>query len=387
LTLAPEDLAVPVLARRRLAVKHLEKGRVLVSIRKRQGVKRTVYVVDYRDGSGRRRWETCKTREDAKNVAALKQLQAGQLRPATVLDPNISVKDYGARWLETLALSVKPRTRDVYTSLLNTHVLPAIGNVRLRQLHQAQIRALLAQRLEAGRSPATVRLMAAARGSMLAAAVDDSLLISNPTHGLRRKLRALRKDRPDEQDGPKALTSEQLTRFLAAVAAKAPGYATLFLLLARTGLRIGEAVALRWSDIDLAGRRIRVSRTMAPRRKDAAIDDRVGTPKSGRARTVDMSQALHDALDALRRARRQEALAGGWGQVPPWVFVNRNRRPFDASDIRTVFARVLKTTNLPEHLTPHSLRHHADSRIMPTAVAGTRRSARHFTFSPVVNAA
>ncbi len=327
----------------------------MVSIRKRKGKKGVHWLVDYRDGSGRRRYETCRTREEAGNVAATKQLESGQARPAALFDLNITVKEYGAHWLETLALSVKPRTRAVYGTLVNTHVLPALGWMRLRMLHQARIRAFLAERLESGLAAGTVRLLASVLGAMLSTAVDDGLLLVNPARGVRRKLRVLR-EQDREQAERKALTSAQLALFLETARVKAPRYHPLFLLMARTGLRVGEAVALRWPDVDLVGRQIRVAHTMAPRRKDVPIDDRLGTPKSGKARTVDMSRGLHDALEELQRSARVELLAAGCGQAP-WLFVNRNGLPFDAADIRVVFARVVKAAKLPEHLTPHCLRH------------------------------
>jgi len=69
----------------------------------------------------------------------------------------------------------------------------------------------------------------------------------------------------------------------------------LFLLLARTGLRIGEAVALKWEDIDFNGRFINVERTY--------YKGRIGSTKNGKPRKVDMSWQLKDALLELKKGR------------------------------------------------------------------------------------
>jgi len=80
------------------------------------------------------------------------------------------------------------------------------------------------------------------------------------------------------------MTRSQLDAFLNATLRVAPGHHPLFLPLARTGVRIGEAIAFQWPDIDLVDREIRVERGFSARQ--------IETPKTGHGRTVDMSQQL-----------------------------------------------------------------------------------------------
>ena len=93
-------------------------------------------------------------------------------------------------------------------------------------------------------SPSSVRLVYAVLRLLLAPAVDDGLLSANPAHGLSRKFR-LHRPATERQDATKAMTREQVTAFLAAAERVAARFAALFLLLARTGLRLGEALALQ----------------------------------------------------------------------------------------------------------------------------------------------
>ncbi|TMA84264.1 MAG: hypothetical protein E6J77_12970 [Deltaproteobacteria bacterium] len=74
---------------------------------------------------------------------------------------------------------------------------------------------------------------------------------------------------------------------------RTPRYYSFFLFLARTGLRLGEARSVRWGDLDLERREVRVERTVADESK------RIGTPKAGHARTADLSRALVTALRHL----------------------------------------------------------------------------------------
>jgi integrase len=81
--------------------------------------------------------------------------------------------------------------------------------------------------------------------------------------------------------------------------------------LARTGLRIGEAVALRWEDINFNGRFIKVERTY--------YKGRIGRTKNGKPRTVDMSWQLKDALLNLKQGR----VVVDINEQDQWVFTDR----------------------------------------------------------------
>ena len=148
----------------------------MVSIRRRKRVKADKYIVDYRDGNGVRRLITCNTRSDAEHVAGEKMLEAGQATNAPAVDVNITIAQYAEHWQRGLVANVKPATYRQYVSALRVHLVPALGWMRVRQLQQARIKTLIADKIAAGLSVNTVRLIAATLGSMLSAAVDDGIL-------------------------------------------------------------------------------------------------------------------------------------------------------------------------------------------------------------------
>jgi site-specific recombinase XerC len=104
---------------------------------------------------------------------------------------NITVAQYVEHFLRVLTTSVKPATRGLYASVLKCHVLPGLGSVKVRRLHPAQLRTLIAAKAEAGLSTGLLRMILAAVSSMLTSAVDDGVLRVNPAIGLRRRLRML----------------------------------------------------------------------------------------------------------------------------------------------------------------------------------------------------
>ncbi len=321
------------------------------------------WLVDYRDSAGIRRWVTCRTRDEATAMLAEKVRESRQpTRP--VVDPNITVQAYSERWLAELAATLKPRTLESYGKALRLHILPALGAAKVRLLHRGRIRALLAEKLREGkvktvtegdvtrevRGPLardSVRLIHATLRAMLNAGVDDGLIVANPADRLGRHMRLAASPKA-RQEEVKALTREQLAAFLAGAVYERRHHA-FFLLLARAGLRMGEALALQWDDVDFAAREIRVARALSA--------GRIETPKSGHGRTVDMSEQLARALLRVQVERKTETLKRGWLAMPAWVFCTEAGTPLDGSRVRKVFRKALRAAGLPLHFTPHCLRH------------------------------
>ena len=122
----------------------------------------------------------------------------------------------------------------------------------------------------------------------------------------------------------------------------------LFLLLARAGLRPGEAFGLQWDDVDLVERTLFVERSFSR--------GEVNTTKTGETRRVDMSQELARALRRLEVERAEEKLRRGVKTLPPWVFASETGTPLDLYNATRVFKRVLKAAALP-NFRLYDLRH------------------------------
>ena len=115
--------------------------------------------------------------------------------------------------------------------------------------------------------------------------------------------------------------------------------------MARTGLRIGEAVALRWEDIDFNGRFIKVERTY--------YKGRIGSTKNGKPRRVDMSQQLKDALLELKKGR----VVVDIDEDSQWVFTDTKGDLLDVDNWRRrIFTPALKRAGV-KRIRIHDLRH------------------------------
>jgi integrase len=226
--------------------------------------------------------------------------------------------------------------------------VPVFGRLRLDQLERGTIKRFLAGKLNEGLTRNSVRIIHATLRGMLNHAIDDGLIDRNPALGLGRQLKLVASPET-RQETIKAFDRSELFIFLNTALKIERRWYPLFLTLARAGMRLGEALALRWEDVDFEQRVIRIARNLS---KGA-----LGTPKSGHGRDVDMSEQLAATLRQLSVIRKKQTLKRAWRQVPPWVFCSVSGGVLDEANVRRAFRRVLKSAGFPFHYTPHCLRH------------------------------
>lgn len=319
----------------------------MACIRKRRGK----YVIDYRDGGGTRRWITCRNKREADK--AFGQI-SGQESLVSAVNPNIKVDEYSKRYLDLKSASTKPRTVESYDQNFRLYILPAFGNRKVRKLLRGDIKSFLASKRAGGLSRNTVRIIHSTLRGMLTAAIDDGLISANPASVLGRSLNLVTSAN-QRQEEIKAMDRGQIKKFLAASeAAKKPfdrNCYPLFLTMAKTGMRIGEAVALEWDDIKFEASTIRIERSFDFK------NGQIVKPKPNHGRTVDMNKRLTEVLQYLQAERRKEWFQAGKGKIPNLVFPSKAETILDYANIERAFKRILKAAELPKHFSTHCLRH------------------------------
>ena len=190
-------------------------------------------------------------------------------------------------------LNHKESTQDSYRDVLRLHINPVFGDKRLSDIERKDIKAFIVSKQAGGLSANTARIILSYFSAILAEAVDDELINANPATGVRKVIG--KNDTPEISP----LTAAELNHLLETVKNHFPNQYTLLLLLARTGMRIGEALSLRWGDIDFNDRFIEVKRSV--------VRGRVSTPKSRKSRRVDMSPQLTEALLAHQIETKKKA--------------------------------------------------------------------------------
>jgi integrase len=253
---------------------------------------------------------------------------------------------YSQGFMETYsAMNHKPATQESYETVLRLHLNPAVGDMPLDKITKRDVKALIYEKQQTGLSQSTVRLIKAYLSAILSEAVDDEIIALNPAQRLGRALNG-KKD-PASEINP--LSGQELKTLLDTVSQSYKEHYPLFLLLGRTGVRIGEALALQWGDIDFQGRFITVSRSL--------VRGRISTPKSGKSRRVDMSLQLTEALKRHKMHSKKKGLSLGLGDIPEYVFTDNKGGPIDKNNWRRrIFNKALEKARLRK-IRIHDLRH------------------------------
>ncbi|MBV5341774.1 MAG: site-specific integrase [Deltaproteobacteria bacterium] len=233
--------------------------------------------------------------------------------------------------------TIKPSTLADYKSMLKKHINPVFGSKTVDKINRLDIKNFLRQKLKAGLSISTVDHFRACISNVLDLALDADEIDQNPATRLGRI--TTRDQMAHKSDVvPIFLTRELLTKLLATFLEHKPEHYPLALMLARTGMRIGEAIALKWDDIDFDKAMITVKRA-----KSRTIID---TPKSGKSRNIDMSNQLSVVL----KKRYSEAKS-------EWVFPGIKSETIDATAWRRrTFDKILELAGL-QKMRVHDLRH------------------------------
>ena len=309
--------------------------------------RRSKWVIDYRDYTGKRRWITCDSKEMAEDeLYKIKKDLRRDARPT--LDRDIRLGDYAPVWLDKIGPTIKPRTLQSYEQNLRNHILPALGSVKIRVLEEGIIYDFLSRKLASGLAKNSCRIIHATLHRLLRSAIRDHLVDKNYSDDLARELK-LHKTKRERQEKIKAFTKDQLSHFLKITADMDPRHYPLFLTLSRTGMRLGEGIGLKWQDIDFYSKVIYIQRGIS--------GGRIETPKSGVGRKVHMSGQLADCLKSLKERREIEASYEGRGEIHPWVFCTDKGTWLDGSHVHKAFKRILKIAGLSMHFSSHCLRH------------------------------
>jgi integrase len=262
-------------------------------------------------------------------------------------DENQTVAQYMERWLEDSARGdLGHRAYHNYRLQIRRHISPAFARLRLSKLTAAHIQSLYAAKLRGGLKPSSVRYIHAVLHRALEQAVRFNLIPFNP---------AARVDPPKvRQEEITPLDAEQARTLLHA--ARGDRFETLYVLSLTVGLRMGEALGLRWSDTDLDANTLRVSRQLQRVRDGGGLV--FGEPKNASRRTLDLPQRAVEALRSHRKKQMEEQLrAGSEWQDYGLVFASGKGTPLDAQNIvNRYFKPLLKRAELP-NIRWHDLRH------------------------------
>src|SRR5215218_2120573 len=302
------------------------------------------YTVHTPDGPVRKRVYGRKYKEVQRKLA---EAMGDAVRGIVFDDENMTVSEYMERWLEDSAKGdLGHRAYHNYRLQIRRHISPSLGRIKLSKLTATHVQSLYAAKLRDGLKPSSVRYIHAVLHRALEQAVRFNLMPFNP---------AARVDPPKvRQEEITPLDTAQAHVFLDA--ARSDRFEALFVVSLTVGLRMGEALGLRWSDVDLDAKNLRVSRQLQRMREGGGLV--FSEPKNASRRTVDLPQRAVEVLISHRKRQAEVRLrAGAIWTDNGLVFTSRIGTPLDAQNIvNRYFKPLLKRAGLPARRW-HDLRH------------------------------
>lgn len=298
----------------------------------------TGYTIVFRDPEGRQRKRAARTMGEAKALRAslVADVQRGEFRELS----RMPFADYARSWAATYAGrtggGVRESTMREYRRQVEQRIIPYFGRRTVSSIDPRSVKAFVQSVADEGVSRDTARLALAPLRAMLQDATEEGLIRSNPAAGIRLPRPAVVDEDAGEEQA-KALTEPELRALLAHVA---PARVLVVRTLAESGLRVGEALALRWQDVDFGRCRVQVRRTV--------YEGRFGPPKSryGR-RDVPIGRDLAQALWRARGGAADDAL----------VFPAADGGPSHPSGVARAIKAAAKAAGLGDWPSPHTLRH------------------------------
>jgi len=257
-----------------------------------------------------------------------------ELQQGTYVAPTkTTLADYLGEWLKlSCQPRLAPKTLYLYRQYCNNHIKPHLGQMRLTDIEPRHIQSLYSELLKDGVGKRMVEVVHIVLNSSLKQAVKWQLIRQNPVayatppKAERKKVNALK---PHEI--PLLMT-----------AAKGSPIENLIFIALATGMRKGELLALKWSDIDLDSGVINVQRALVRINGETVIK----SPKSKYAtRPVSVDPIALETLRAMKVNSRSE-----------FVFVRKNGLPMDPSTVTHKFKTIAKAAGFSE-LRFHDLRH------------------------------
>ncbi len=299
------------------------------------------FIVDvgFTDLAGRKRRirkQAPQSRGEAERMerALKKAVRVGKIEAAEAIvappppPPVAAFSGFANKWFEEfVCIRHRHSVQRVTEQILRIHLVPFFGDRDLRTITARDVEEYVVRKSRERLKPKTINNHLGHLGVLMKAAIREGYADRNPVPEVSKL-----KVGEQEFDW---LRQEEADQFLAASAVQDPAYFPLFLVAVRTGLRLSELLGLRWRDVDLGRKEVRVSH--------ARVRGHDGHTKSGKNRQVPLPA---QAVEALRRLDPRTAR----------VFLAPDGSELTLDKIKRPFWRALKHAGL-RHIRFHDLRH------------------------------
>ena len=320
-------------------------GEGSITRHKKSGLYMARYWVETKDGRKRKTIYGKKRKDVADELAKVLSDRADGIFYS---DENVTVGEHLDGWLKDCVRgSVRQSTFDRDSYLVRVHIKPSLGRIKLKKLTARDVQRFYRDRLDAELSQSTVNKIHTVLHKALSQAVKWSLIPRNVTEAVKAPTPTPQEMRP--------LSAEEASRLLDA--ARDDKFEALYVLAVTTGMRRGELLGLRWSDVDRENASVSVRRTLTRigNGKRVVLGD-LKTKKS--RRTIRLTpQAVEALREHLTRQMEDIERLGDLYKDQGLVFTTATGSLIYPSNLRQrSLAPLLRNAGLP-HIRFHDLRH------------------------------
>ncbi len=311
----------------------------------------------------RKKWRTAIRLENGKRITRTYKTKAecinwldekkNQLRQGMIgSSSNVMLRDFVYQWLSVHEFKLAPKTALRYRQLARDYILPRFGETKLGDLRLDQIEAHYQDLLQFGLKPRTIRFVHAVLRKCLNDAVRRRHVGYNAAQGA-----TLPRPEPNEMQ---ILNVDEAMRFLISI--QGSRFEALYHVAIKTGMRRGELLGLKWSDLNWKNGTILVQRQVQRIHKQGLVFRSTKT-RAGR-RTVQLGeQTLQFLQTHLNRQQIERKLAGKQWQEMNLVFASKVGTPLEGSTLLKEFKTELERAGLNK-MRFHDLRHTAASLML-----------------------
>jgi integrase len=255
------------------------------------------------------------------------ELTSTKAKRARVVVTKLTFGQVADEWLEDTKLRVAPASYKKYDTVVRLHLRPRFGKRKLTDITIDDVANMVAELKAAGKAPWYISAILVPLSRIYASSIRKGWVGFNPVKGLERG------ERPTlEQKKMEILDSAEIQTLLASTSDR---WRPLFATLVFTGMRIGEALDLRWSQIDFDKNLVTIGKS-----KTAA----------GRYREIVLMPSLGSTL-------RRHKLASTLSADTDFVFPNDAGGQGSQNSVRSALLRALKKAKITKRLRIHDMRH------------------------------
>ncbi|NLN70318.1 MAG: site-specific integrase [Chloroflexi bacterium] len=312
------------------------------------------YMVQLTAG-GKRITKYFKTKREANTwrIETLQKIQRGLFYAG----PKLTLSEYFDEWLVAREGSIKPKTLFQYRQIINKHINPVLGKIKINELQPAEIQALYNQKVESGTGIRTVGLIHSVLHCALNHALRLGIIYRNPSDAVYK---------PKAPKREMNILDESQVRALL-IAARGKRHEALYKVAITTGMRKGELIGLKWGDLDWDTHQLNVQRQV---QRVPGEGLKYSQPKTAAGRRMIYlgSDTLQSLKEHLQRQWFEREFMGNRWQDHDLIFPSSIGTPLSQSNLDRDFKKLLREAELP-NIRFHDLRHTAASLMLKQGVS------------------